>query len=381
MKGSLKLLSLFGIPIFLHWSFPLVFLWIAYLAYSSAEGGVTFFLWLSCLFILVFLCVVLHEFGHALTARRFGVKTKDIILSPIGGVARLEKLPEKPWHEFLVAIAGPMVNVFIFLILLLVAYLAGFTEGWAQELEADPSIGILMRRGFTDFILGSLMLTNLVLVGFNLIPAFPMDGGRILRSLLSIPLGRIKATQIATIVAQVLAVTGLLYSFSNGEMILGLICVFVLLTSSQENRSVRVQEMLKTATIKDIINHQFTRIYEDDPLQVALDRLKMGIEGNFLVFNNPTEDQVVGVLTREGLVAALKKGEYSNPVREKVVTKFEYVEEEMNLKDLYFLFQTKGYNILPVKTRTFGESVGKVEIQQLNEYLRLQESLQSRSKI
>ena len=354
----------------------MVFLWVAYVSFDSAQGGTTLFLWLSSLVIMVFVCVLLHEFGHALMAKRYGVKTKDIIITPISGMARLEKLPERPWHEFLVAAAGPLVNLVILLCLGLLAAPFGFLQIWAEDLEQGFGMGELMRGGFLPFLFGGLILTNFILVLFNLIPAFPMDGGRMFRSLLSIPLGRNKATLIATRTAQVIAVLGLAWAVSNGDMVLIVVCVFILLSASQENRIVKTEELLTKHTVGDIVDQRYTRIFLNEDLSEATGRLASGAESNFLVFRSTSEMEVLGVLTQPQLEKIVKEGKQSELVDQHLSDQFEFVSPEMNLREFYNLMRDKSYHILPVQMSN-GE-IGKMDWQQLNEYLRIQQGIKDK---
>ncbi len=184
MKWSLKLGSIDGIGVYLHWTFVLLIGWIflgslgAGRTPGEALAGVGFIL-------ALFACVLLHEFGHALTAKRYGVSTRDITLLPIGGVARMERIPEQPMQEFWVAVAGPAVNAVIAALLFLILLLLG---------RADPMVAI---GGIPSGFLEQLMWVNLFIGAFNLLPALPMDGGRVLRALLSLRPGRLRATAIA----------------------------------------------------------------------------------------------------------------------------------------------------------------------------------------
>lgn len=197
MRGTFQIAKLFGIPVLIHWSFALLIAWVIVSGYSSGLDVIGI-VWLTLLMFSIFFCVVLHEYGHALTARRYGVGTKDIVLLPIGGVARLDKLPEKPVQELLVAAAGPLVNIAI--AILLSPYFFWISMDSVQK-EMVEGEGIVS----TTFV-PYLISLNIMLALFNLLPAFPMDGGRILRSLLAIRLGREKATKIAAIVGQIFAV-------------------------------------------------------------------------------------------------------------------------------------------------------------------------------
>ena len=188
MSWSLNIGSVAGTAIRIHVTFLLFLAWIFGVEYIAGGPQAA---WSSLLFIvLLFLCVLLHEFGHIFTARAFGVRTPDVILLPIGGVSRLERIPEKPSEEFLIAIAGPAVNVVIALLLVLVAGANLSADHLAALESADVSM------------IDRLAVVNLFLAVFNLIPAFPMDGGRVLRALLASRLGYVRATEIAATIGQ-----------------------------------------------------------------------------------------------------------------------------------------------------------------------------------
>lgn len=188
MRNSLSLGKIAGIHVYIHWTFPIILLWIIFS--NLSRGFTTEQITWSVIFILaLFVCVTLHEFGHALAARRYRIHTKDITLYPIGGVARLEKMPEKPMQELIVALAGPAVNFVIVILLFIFLSLT--------KLPTDFSI---ITHVTADNFLLSLAIVNGWLAVFNLIPAFPMDGGRVLRALLSLRLNRVTATKIAATV-------------------------------------------------------------------------------------------------------------------------------------------------------------------------------------
>lgn len=244
MFRSWKIGTAFGIGVFIHptfWILPLFVL-------MQSWGGGTPEVAMNLLVLAsAMACVVLHEYGHALTARHFGIRTRDITLYPIGGVARLERLSEKPIEELLIALAGPAVNVLIAGVLVAVLALGYLLLGWPM---AAPT------RFMT--YLYSLLVINAFLVGFNLIPAFPMDGGRVLRALLAMPLGRLRATEIASKVGIVMAVCiGLSYLVFGNPMVI-LVAGFVVLVGQQELAMVRYQEARRLEEPIDVLPAQPT---------------------------------------------------------------------------------------------------------------------------
>jgi Zn-dependent protease len=243
MLRSWKLGTAFGIGIYVHWSFLLLPAWV--LLINLGLGGVGMAAYglavLTALTILfaVFGCVVLHELGHALAARHFGIPTRDITLYPIGGVARLERMSEKPWEEFWIAVAGPAVNVLIAGLLLGVLVVAGMVS----QVVALPATAL----AFVFY----LMVINVFLALFNLLPAFPMDGGRVLRSLLALRMGQLRATQVAVNIGMIMAVLMGLAAllgvpFLNSPMVI-IIAAFVFFAGQQELAAVRYREAQRWA--------------------------------------------------------------------------------------------------------------------------------------
>jgi Zn-dependent protease len=236
---TIKIGRLFGIKLFIHWTFWLLPLWVIY-NHALEPGADSLGLHLALLGAL-FGCVVLHEYGHALAARYFGIATRDVTLYPIGGVARLERMSERPWEEFCIAIAGPLVNAAIALVLG-----AGMLAFALVDLE-------LLRGPLNEFLV-PLLLMNAVLFGFNLLPAFPMDGGRILRALLSIPMGRLQATRVAVFVSFCMAVlfgiAGVLFLHNPWLLFVAL---FLIWTGQQELASLQMRERSRQADDEDAV--------------------------------------------------------------------------------------------------------------------------------
>lgn len=213
MKWSFHLVRIAGIDVRIHATFFLLLAWFGFVYY--AEGGpAAVFAGLSFI-ILLFVCVILHEFGHALAARAYGINTPDITLLPIGGIARLERMPDKPWQELVVALAGPAVNVVIAFALYIVVGRLLVPGEFQAVAEGGGSL------------LSKLLAINVMLVAFNLLPAFPMDGGRVLRSLLAMRLKHARATRIAALVGQIVAVIFGLLGLFGGNPFLLFIAVFV----------------------------------------------------------------------------------------------------------------------------------------------------------
>ncbi len=281
--------SLFRIDLYVHVTFPLLVAWFGAMAWTA--GGPRAALREVALVLSLFACVVLHELGHALTARRFGIATRDITLYPIGGVASLRRMPTRPKEELLVAIAGPMVNVAIAGLLLV--------AGGLESLVV-PSLDA---RIFAAPFVTQLLLLNVVLAVFNLLPAFPMDGGRVLRALLATRLAPARATEVAARVGQVGALVfgflGVLYN-----PLLVLIAVFVWFGASQEATVMRVRGLLHGLPVSAAMATGIDVLSPRESLGAAADRLLHGAQRDFPVVD---VDTVVGVLTMRGLMAGLRR--------------------------------------------------------------------------
>jgi stage IV sporulation protein FB len=295
MGWSLNIGRIAGTEIRVHITFLLFLIWIFAASYASGGADAA---WSSVVFILlVFTCVVAHEFGHIFTARAFGVQTPDVTLLPIGGVARLERIPEDPWQEFLIAIAGPLVNVAIALVLMA---FAGATIGSGMAVE-DGKVSLVDR----------LAATNLFLALFNMIPAFPMDGGRILRALLGIRLGFVRATEIAAQIGQVLAFVlgfiGLFYS-----PILIFIAIFVYLAATSEAHMVALRAMSRGVPVSAAMMTQFATLKPEEPIEQAVQTLLQTSQSEFPVIDGAGKP--VGLLGRADIIRTMKDFGPSTPV-------------------------------------------------------------------
>jgi len=261
----------------------------------------------------LFACVVLHEFGHALTARRYGVGTRDITLLPIGGVARLERIPEKPMQEFWVAVAGPAVNVVIAALLFVILLVL---NGAKQV----PGV-IWFEGGF----LAQLIWVNLLIVAFNMLPAFPMDGGRVLRSLLAIRMGRQRATHIAANIGQAMAITfGIFGFFLFHNPFLVFIAIMVYLGAQAEASQVDMQSALGGLRVKDAMMTRFRTLSAFDSLEQAVEELLAGSQHDFPVLNGGA---LVGMLMRDDLIKAVVDGRRDALISEVMNREFIPVDE------------------------------------------------------
>ncbi|MFZ7090692.1 site-2 protease family protein [Primorskyibacter sp. 2E233] len=302
MTWSFPLGRLFGSELRVHATFFLLLAWVGASAYST--GGASAALINLGFIIALFACVVAHEYGHALMARRYGIKTPDITLLPIGGLARLERMPEKPSREVAVALAGPAVNIVIWAVLMA---LGASTD---MEALADPTT--------TAEFLGRLAAVNLFLALFNLIPAFPMDGGRVLRALLSSRMDRVRATRIAATAGQLTAFFFGFWGLSSGNLVLVLIAVFIFLAAQAESTDVASRDIAKDLFLRDAVITSFESLAPSDPMHVAAQTLIRTTQHEFPVLDS--ERRLVGFLTRGALFKAMAEGHNSHAVSEAMTT-------------------------------------------------------------
>jgi Zn-dependent protease len=299
MAWSFPIGTVKGTVIRIHLTFLLFLLWIGVSHYArggqrAAVEGLVFIT-------LLFLCVLLHEFGHVFAARRYGVQTPDVTLLPIGGVARLERIPEKPSEELVVALAGPAVNVVIAVLLFLV--LGGLPTMDDGTQVHDPGMGLLER----------LAWVNISLVVFNLIPAFPMDGGRVLRALLAYRLGYARGTRIAAGIGQAVAFAlGLAGLFGNPLLIF--IALFVYMGAAAESNAAQMRDASRGMIASDAAETRFEGLSPTATVGDAVERLLSTSQHDFPVVDGA--GRLRGVVTRDDMIRALRERGPEAPVLE-----------------------------------------------------------------
>lgn len=357
MKWSLNLGKISGIRVQMHWTFLLLLAWIVITEVNKGSSTATVLLTVGYV-LSIFLCVILHEFGHAFMARKYGVATRKVTLLPIGGVASLERMPEKPAQELAVAVAGPAVNVVIAAILLLVG---SFGIADLFDPEKMETLTTITAGNF----LYALCVINIILVLFNAIPAFPMDGGRVLRALLSFKLKRTKATNIAAGLGQIIGVLFILAGFA-GNFLLILIGLFVMAGAYSENVMVQQMEILKGYKVREAMMTDFTILHPQDTIGTAAEKLLAGAENNFLV---GTDGKVEGVLTKEALVQALQKGRKEIRVSQVMKADVQSFRANDPLTDAFILFQRdkSRQRLYPVMEN--GTVAGAIDMDNLQEFL------------
>jgi Zn-dependent protease/predicted transcriptional regulator len=292
MKGSFKLGNIAGIGVFIHWTFSILIAYIIFSNYLSGHDAERIG-WMVLFVCSIFCTVFLHELGHALAAKRYGINTKDITILPIGGLARLEKIPENPIEELVVALAGPTVNIAIAGITALFT-----TMPTANELSIQLTGGVNSSNFFLNFF-----IVNIWLAVFNLIPAFPMDGGRVLRALLAMKMQRHTATTVAARIGQVLAL-GFIFLGFFGNPFLIFIGLFIILGAQGEAQMTKAGFMMKGILVKDILMKNYETIEESDTVETAMNKLLNGQCKNFVVMANK---QPIATLGRDEIIKALSE--------------------------------------------------------------------------
>jgi Zn-dependent protease/CBS domain-containing protein len=362
MRWAWKIATVAGIPVRIHATFLLllVFLFGSRVAGGqspahAAEG--------VGLIVAVFACVVLHEFGHALTARRYGVRTRDITLLPIGGVARLERIPEKPSQEIAVALAGPAVNVAISACLGVVLFLHYGIRGMGHA----PLLA-------GDF-LAQLLAINVFLAVFNLIPAFPMDGGRVLRALLATRLDYLRATQIAANIGQGIALLFGLAGIVWNPMLL-FIALFVFIGAGQEAATVRLRSAFDDVPVARAMIRDFRTLRPEDPLSRAVELLLAGHQQDFPVVGERPGDPPVGVLTRADLLTALAGGNTDRRVDEVARRGCGTADPREMLEGVFARMQERNCPAVPVVDAT-GTVIGMVTLENVGELAMVHTALES----
>ena len=334
MRWSFQIARIAGTEVRIHVTFLLFLAWIGFSYYqvggaAAAIPGVLFI-------IALFACVLLHEFGHALAARVFGIPTPDITLLPIGGVARLQRMPDKPWQELIVAIAGPLVNVVIAAVLIFV--LGGQAALEHVEQMQQPGAGMLAK----------LASVNVMLVLFNLIPAFPMDGGRVLRSLLAMTMPYGRATQISAWIGQALAfVFGFIGLFTNPMLIF--IAFFIFLGAQQESAAAQMKDLSQDLRVGEAMVTHLVRLQRDATLEDAVEALLRTSQHEFPVVDE--DDRVLGVLTRDDIIAALRRNGPTTPVMSVMHRDVPVVRADEPFHKAFRLMQENAIPALPVVDR------------------------------
>ncbi|OGF10429.1 MAG: hypothetical protein A2W00_01395 [Candidatus Eisenbacteria bacterium RBG_16_71_46] len=354
MRWSLSIGRIAGVRVELHVTFLMFIAWIA-IAQGLLGGDVLRALAAVGLLLTVFACVLLHELGHALAARRYGIQTRDIVLLPIGGLARLQRMPEEPRHEIVVALAGPAVNVVI----------AAALFAWLYAAR-QPLTPIVLGGGFIE----TLFAINVAMVVFNMVPAFPMDGGRVLRAALALRLPYVRATRIASLVGQGFALLFGVVGLFWGNIVLMFVGLFVFLAASEERALVETRSTLSGLPVRAAMLTEFQSLGLRDPLQRAVDHLMASNQAEFPVLDG---GYPVGVLTRGELVQGLQRQGAEAPVEGAMRADDLVVEAAEPLEDVVERMRARGRSAVAVTQH--GRLVGVLTLENVGDLLLVREAL------
>ena len=341
MGNSIRIFTVRGIDIRMHFTFPLILVWGAIQFALLGDDVVPGAIFGILVTLLLFAIVVLHELGHSFAAQYFGVDVEQIVLWPIGGVAQLAEIPDKPNQEFVIAIAGPLVNFVLAILFWIVALLFGL------EIQLGNLAELLSGSDILTFgaIFNYLFYTNLFLGLFNLLPAFPMDGGRILRALLATRLSYVRATQIATRIGQYMAWLLGLWGFLGGGFFMILIAIFVYLGAGQEGQMVEVRNVLKGLTVRQAYSRQALTLGPNATLQEAIDLTLSSFQSDFSICE---ENRLVGLLTYPRLLEALKQDGPESPVSRTMLTNIKPAAPDDEIFEVQQRMTTENLSALPV---------------------------------
>lgn len=362
VRWSLRLGSVSGIDIRVHFTFALLVLLVAnqFAQLHGSRGAVFGAISVICLFG----CVVLHELGHSLVAQRFGVGVREIVLLPIGGVARLMSEPKKPLHELLIAIAGPAVNLLIAVVLFFALQLSP-AQLVSPELHRE-TMGPPSPRG----LLIGLLYGNIVLAAFNMVPALPMDGGRVLRAILSFFMGPVRATNVAAGLAQVLAVAVAFWAIESNQPLLVLIALLVFMGAGQERSTARTNQLLAELHAGEVCDPQAITFTPGDTVGMAIDQTLRSAQAHFLVTHGA---EPVGTLSRDDLISLAGRVGLHAPLTEVTRRKPTEVPPEMALSDVRRVLQENGG--IPVVVRSPDGLLGVLGLEDISRIASLTDHL------
>ncbi len=364
MSWSIRLFRVKGIDVKVHLTFVLILIWAAWRWSGDTGAGIQGALFGVVATLLLFAAVTLHELGHSFQALKYGVKVRDITLLPMGGLARMEEMPEKPKQELAIALAGPLVNFAIAALLIGLGVLLQ-TQAVLTLPELYRSLGEANWAG----LLAYLTSANLMLGLFNLIPAFPMDGGRVLRALLAMKMDYNKATSIAVRIGQGFAFLLGLWGFTNGSWTLVLIAIFVWMGAGGEGKQVEVKSVLREMTVGQAMTRSPHTLRANDLLSRAVELTLSTAQSDFPVMEWGT-GKMVGLLGEADLLRGLKGQGETAPIREVLRSTFPTVTPDEPLFKAQHAMLTGKVRAVPVVDEA-GQLVGLLTADDINEAYRL----------
>lgn len=355
---SISLFRIRGIKLEVHLTFLILWGVFAFMGWSQAGWAGIF--WFSLLLILVFVCVVLHELGHSLTAQSYGIPVSRILLLPIGGMAQFERIPRHPRKEIIISLAGPAVNVALALLLFPLVQLSAPTASSYLPLDLGG-------------LLQTLLIINIVMGVFNLLPIFPMDGGRVLRALLALKLPYLQATTIAAFLAKGLAIIGVVLALFNHFWMLGVLFAFIYFGGGLEYRMVKRREKMSGLYVGDLTRKHFLSLPADAPISKAALLFEAFRPGEILVMDG---DVPKGYLTTRIIRRAVKNHQQADPVQDHCIRKFSVLQAGWPLDPFVEMISQSNQRLYPVYS--FGALEGVLDTKNLENLIawhRMQERL------
>ncbi|MCK5646670.1 MAG: site-2 protease family protein [Anaerolineales bacterium] len=362
MGNSIRLFSVKGIDIKVHITFPLILVWSAVQFGLLSGRGLEGAIFGVVVTLILFVIVVLHELGHSIAALRYGVPVKQIVLLPIGGVAQLSRMPEKPIEEFVIAIAGPLVNFGLAIVLAVLAVVLGLEIGIGNM----PLTFSRLARASLQSVFAYVFISNLFLGLFNLIPAFPMDGGRVFRSLLATRINYARATRIAVTVGQGIAWLMALWGLLGGGLFIIVIAVFILIGASQEGQLVQLKSLFDGLKVEQAFSRGVKSLTPNSTLREAVEITLSTFQSDFPVCE---DDQLVGLLTQSRLIDSLNRLSPETFVGQVMEVDVSPVEPKDGLFQVQQRLAELSLDALPVVDQ--GIFLGLITSRDLNEAYRL----------
>jgi Zn-dependent protease/predicted transcriptional regulator len=359
MRYSYKLFTVFGIEVRVHISFLLIVAYFAYIwGVIQPPGGWGGALYGALLVIMLFAFVVIHELTHSRVAQHYGIEVKGITLLPIGGMAQMAEIPAEAKKELAISVAGPLSNLVIAALMgvgSLFIDFGGITN--AEELGA-----LLFSRTWQGTYM-YLLLINIVLALFNLLPAFPMDGGRVFRALLSLWMDRSRATRVAMVVGQVMAILLGLWGLFGGGLLLLVIAVFIYFGASAEGRGEEVKSTLSDLRVSQAVNTKVEFARPTQTIGELAARLFHIYQEDFPVIDE--EGGLVGILTRDALIRALGQHGTGYLVAEAMRREFPVASPAEGVYEAFNKMRTENIKAMPVVEA--GRFVGLVSMEDISE--------------
>lgn len=353
MRGSFKIMTIRGINISIHWTFLFLVGWIV-LVNARLGNTVPELAWSLLFLAALFACITLHELGHALMASRYGIKAKNVVLLPVGGIASIEKFPSNPKQELMISSAGPAVSFLIALVLL--PFIGDYRPIW--EFKADVSI----THGH-DFLY-NLHIANVTLAVFNLIPAFPLDGGRILRALLGFKINYVRATTIAAYVGKVIAIAFIVLGIIFTNFFLPVIGIFILFSAGMEEYYLRLKSLVQGMKLREVLMYDYNSIQSNTPVKDAASVLMNNHSKYFVVMEGA---QPIGAINRIEIIKAIAEKNYDELVGNLMHQELVYLDADQPVDSVLEKLAENDERVFPVMEAD--QFVGVINFSHIIEYL------------